>query len=85
MTGVYGGMIDPLPMFTMFDKGIALQMGQAHVRRWIPHLLPLVSGEDDPLGVGDLATHTLPLAEAPYGYHIFRGKRDGAIKVLLQP
>jgi threonine dehydrogenase-like Zn-dependent dehydrogenase len=60
-------------------------MGQAHVKRWIDDLLPLVSGENDPLGVEDLATHRLPLEEAPRGYEIFQKKKDGAIKVLLTP
>jgi threonine dehydrogenase-like Zn-dependent dehydrogenase len=35
--------------------------------------------------VQDLATHRLPLTEAPHGYEIFQKKQDGAIKVLLQP
>jgi len=83
--GVYGGMADPLPMLTMFDKGIKLRMGQAHVKRWIDDLMPLVTDESDPLGVADLATHLLPLEEAPRGYEIFQKKQDGAIKVLLQP
>jgi threonine dehydrogenase-like Zn-dependent dehydrogenase len=85
LSGVYGGMADPLPMLQMFDKGIQLKMGQAHVKRWIADLMPLVSGEDDPLGTEDLATHTLPLDEAPHGYEIFQKKADGAIKVLLRP
>ncbi|GGV24993.1 glutathione-dependent formaldehyde dehydrogenase [Actinomadura cremea] len=83
--GVYGGMTDPMPMLRMFDKGIALRMGQAHVRAWIDDLLPLVSDDADPLGVMDLATHRLPLREAPEAYEMFQKKRDGAIKVLLQP
>jgi threonine dehydrogenase-like Zn-dependent dehydrogenase len=85
VVGVYGGMTDPLPMLRMFDKGITLRMGQAHVKRWIDELMPLVSDDADPLGVMDLATHTLPLDEAPHGYEIFQKKRDGAIKVLLTP
>jgi threonine dehydrogenase-like Zn-dependent dehydrogenase len=44
-----------------------------------------VSGDDDPLGTEDLATHVLPLAEAPHAYEIFQKKEDGAIKVLLAP
>jgi threonine dehydrogenase-like Zn-dependent dehydrogenase len=32
-----------------------------------------------------LATHKLPLDEAPHGYEIFQKKQDGAIKVLLEP
>jgi threonine dehydrogenase-like Zn-dependent dehydrogenase len=83
--GVYGGMTDPLPMLQMFDKGIALRMGQAHVKRWIDDLMPLVSDDTDPLGVQDLATHHLPLDQAPHGYEIFQKKQDGAIKVLLNP
>ncbi|GAA0360653.1 zinc-dependent alcohol dehydrogenase [Microbispora corallina] len=85
VSGVYGGMTDPLPMLQMFDKGVALRMGQAHVKRWIDDLMPLVTDDADPLGVEDLATHVLPLDEAPHGYEIFQKKEDGAIKVLLQP
>jgi threonine dehydrogenase-like Zn-dependent dehydrogenase len=44
-----------------------------------------VSGDDDPLGTEDLATHVLPLDEAPHAYEIFQKKEDGAIKVLLAP
>ncbi|MEV7013207.1 zinc-dependent alcohol dehydrogenase [Streptosporangium sp. NPDC051022] len=83
--GVYGGMTDPLPMLRMFDKGITLRMGQAHVKRWIGDLMPLVTDDSDPLGVMDLATHRLPLDQAPHGYEIFQKKQDGAVKVLLTP
>ena len=85
VSGVYGGQADPLPMLTMFDKGIRLAMGQAHVKRWIPDLLPLVQDDSDPLGVMDLETHSLPLDEAAHGYDIFQRKADGAIKVVLKP
>ncbi|WP_277675381.1 zinc-dependent alcohol dehydrogenase [Saccharopolyspora rectivirgula] len=83
LSGVYAGAVDPLPMLRMFDKGVRLAMGQAHVRRWIEPLMPLVLDESDPLGVRDLATHRLPLEEAPHGYDIFQRKADGSIKVLL--
>ncbi|MBN6050913.1 glutathione-dependent formaldehyde dehydrogenase [Nonomuraea sp. RK-328] len=83
--GVYGGMTDPLPMLRLFDKGVTLRMGQAHVKRWIDDLMPLVTDDADPLAVMDLATHRLPLDEAPRGYEIFQKKQDGAVKVLLRP
>jgi threonine dehydrogenase-like Zn-dependent dehydrogenase len=35
--------------------------------------------------VEDLATHKLPLEQAPHAYDIFQKKQDGAIKILLQP
>ncbi|MHA6803601.1 zinc-dependent alcohol dehydrogenase [Salinifilum ghardaiensis] len=85
LSGVYGGAADPVPMLIMFDKGLRLAMGQAHVKRWIPDVMPLVSDESDPLGVDDLATHRIPLAKAPHGYDMFQRKQDGAIKVLLEP
>jgi len=84
LIGVYGGMADPLPMLTMFDKQIQLRMGQANVRRWTKDILPLL-GDDDPLQVDDFATHHLPLSEGPAAYELFQHKRDGAIKVLLTP
>ena len=85
LSGVYGGMADPMPMLELFDKQIQLRMGQANVRRWIDQILPLVEGDGDPLGVEDLATHKLPLDEAPQAYADFQQKRNGTIKVLLQP
>jgi len=72
-------------MMDLFDKGVQLRMGQAHVKRWIHDLWPLVSGDDDPLGTEDLTTHRLPLSDAPHGYDIFQRKADGCIKVVLQP
>ncbi|NKQ53020.1 glutathione-dependent formaldehyde dehydrogenase [Amycolatopsis sp. K13G38] len=85
LSGVYGGMLDPMPMMELFDKQIQLRMGQANVRRWIGDVLPLVQQESDPLGVEDLATHHLPLEQAPEAYRMFQEKRDGAVKVLLKP
>ena len=45
----------------------------------------LLTGEGDPLGVEQLATHYLPLSEAPYAYEIFQKNQDGAVKVVLHP
>jgi threonine dehydrogenase-like Zn-dependent dehydrogenase len=84
VVGVYGGAVDPMPMMQMFDKGIQLRMGQANVRRWTSDILPLLIDEDR-LGTEDLATHRLPLDEAPRGYEMFQKKEDGAIKVVLEP
>jgi threonine dehydrogenase-like Zn-dependent dehydrogenase len=84
LSGVYGGAADPLPMLTMFDKQIALRMGQGNVRRWVDDILPLLT-DDDPLGVDGFATHRLPLSEGPAAYEMFQKKQDGAVKVLLTP
>ena len=85
LSGVYGGTADPINMLQLFDKGVQLKMGQAHVKRWIDDLMPLVTDESDPLVVEDLATHKIPLDDAPHGYEIFQKKQDGAVKVVLKP
>src|SRR5690606_10582533 len=84
LSGVYGGMADPMPMLTLFDKQIRLHMGQANVLRWVPEILPLLT-DDDPLGVDDFATHRLPLDDAPRAYEMFQKKEDGAVKIVLKP
>ncbi len=84
LIGVYGGMADPMPMLTLFDKQIQLRMGQANVKKWVNDIMPLLTN-DDPLGVDTFATHTMPLTDAPHAYDIFQKKHDGAIKIILKP
>lgn len=84
LIGVYGGMADPLPVLTMFDKQIQLRMGQANVKKWVDDIMPLLT-DADPLGVDTFATHVLPLDDAPHAYDIFQKKKDGAVKVVLRP
>jgi threonine dehydrogenase-like Zn-dependent dehydrogenase len=84
LVGVYGGQVDPMPMRTMFDRGITVRMGQCHVRRWTDQLLEILTDADE-FGVDELATHHLPLEEAPAAYEMFRDKKDGCRKVVLQP
>jgi threonine dehydrogenase-like Zn-dependent dehydrogenase len=84
LSGVYGGMADPLPMLTLFDKQVQLRMGQANVKRWVPDILPLLT-DDDPLGVEGFATHHVALDDAAEAYRMFQGKKDGAVKVVFRP
>ncbi len=84
LAGVYGGMVDPMPMMTLFDKQVQLRMGQANVRRWTDDIMPLLL-DGDPLGVDTFATHHLPLDEAPKAYEQFQKKEDGTVKVLFKP
>jgi len=85
LIGVYGGQADPFPMMNLFDKGVTIRMGQAHVKRWVDDIMPALTGDDDPLGTEDLTTHVLRLEQAPDGYKIFQKKQDGCIKVVLKP
>lgn len=85
LSGVYGGMADPMPMMTMFDKGITMRMGQCHVKQWTEDLLAIVSEPDDTLGLDHFATHRVPLEDAAEAYKMFQEKSDGCIKVVLKP
>jgi threonine dehydrogenase-like Zn-dependent dehydrogenase len=81
--GVYGGFSDKIPIGAMMNKGLTIKTGQTHVHRYVPELLDHIrSGRIDPSFV---VTHRLPLSEAAHGYHIFREKKDGCIKVVLDP
>jgi threonine dehydrogenase-like Zn-dependent dehydrogenase len=85
VSGVYGGEVSPLPLMEMFDRGITMRLGQCHVRRWTDDIIPVVLQDGDVLGVESLATHHVPLEEAPQAYDMFQKKADGCIKVVLQP
>src|SRR5262249_40393840 len=81
--GVYGGLLDKLPIGAAFSKGLTLKMGQTHVHRYMKPLLERVrQGEIDPSFV---ITHRLPLEQAPWAYRTFRDKQDHCVKVVLKP
>ncbi|OMH24793.1 glutathione-dependent formaldehyde dehydrogenase [Tersicoccus phoenicis] len=85
ISGVYGGVKDPMNMLQMFDKQLNLRMGQANVRRWTDTLMPLVSDPSDPLSTQDMTTHRGGLEDAADLYRAFQQKEDGCIKVVLKP
>jgi threonine dehydrogenase-like Zn-dependent dehydrogenase len=84
LSGVYGGMADPLPLLTMFDKQLQFRMGQANVKHWVDDIMPLLT-DDDPLGVDTFHTHKISLDDAPDAYEKFQKKEDGYIKILINP
>jgi threonine dehydrogenase-like Zn-dependent dehydrogenase len=84
LVGVYAGQADPISLDALFDKQVAVRMGQANAPFWTQEILPLLT-EEDTFGVDEFATHHLPLSEAAHAYDIFQKKEDGAIKIVLQP
>jgi threonine dehydrogenase-like Zn-dependent dehydrogenase len=81
--GVYGGLLDKIPIGAAFAKGLTLRMGQTHVHRYMQPLMELVStGVLDPTFV---ITHILSLDDAPDAYELFKRKEDGCVKVVLKP
>ena len=81
--GVYGGLIDKLPIGMVMNKGLTIRTGQTHVNRWTDDLLRRIEeGQIDPSFV---ITHRVGLQDGPGMYDTFREKRDGCIKVVLKP
>ncbi|MEI9949039.1 MAG: zinc-dependent alcohol dehydrogenase [Pseudomonadota bacterium] len=81
--GVYIGFPDKIPMGALMNKGLTMKTGQTHMHRYMRPLLKRIeAGEIDPSFV---ITHRLKLEQAPEGYKTFRDKKDGCIKIMLQP
>ena len=81
--GVYGGLVDKLPIGALMNKGLTVRTGQTHVNRWTDDLLRRIEeGQIDPSFV---ITHSVGLEHGPEMYKTFRDKQDGCVKVILQP
>ena len=79
--GVYGGLVDKVPMGAVMNKGLTIRTGQTHVQKYARPLLQRIErGEIDP---SFIISHRLPLEEGPRGYGIFAEKMDDCTKVVL--
>ena len=81
--GVYGGLIDKMPMGAVMNKALTIKTGQTHCQRYLKPLLDRIAhGDIDPSFV---VTHRMRLAEAPQGFDMFNRKQDGCIKIVMTP
>ncbi len=81
--GVYGGLVDKIPMGAAMNKGLTFRMGQTHVQRWTADLLRRI--EEEQIDPSFVITHEVPLDKGPEMYRMFRDKQDSCIKVVLKP
>lgn len=81
--GVYGGLVDKLPMGALMHKGLTLRAGQTHVCRWTAGLLEQIA--DGRLDPSCVITHRATLEEGPAMYETFGARRDGCIRPVLRP
>ncbi|WP_267361415.1 MULTISPECIES: zinc-dependent alcohol dehydrogenase [unclassified Methylobacterium] len=81
--GVYGGLVDKIPMGAAMNKGLTFRMGQTHVQRWTADLLRRI--EEEQIDPSFVITHEAPLDKGPEMYRTFRDKQDSCIKVVLKP
>ena len=83
IVGVYGGLLDNLPMGSAINRGLTFRMAQTPVQRYLPLLMERIQkGEIDPSFV---ISHRATLEEGPELYKTFRDKKDGCTKVVMRP
>lgn len=83
IVGVYGGLLDKIPMGSAINRGLTFKMAQTPVQHYLPILMERIQkGEIDPSFV---ITHRGTLEDGPALYKTFRDKQDGCIKVVLKP
>jgi threonine dehydrogenase-like Zn-dependent dehydrogenase len=81
--GVYAGFVDKFPLGALMNKGLTVRGAQMHGQRYIPMLLERMARDE--LVTEHLATHTMPLDEAPEGYRLFKEKEDNCVRAVFQP
>jgi len=81
--GVYGGVVDKLPLGAAFAKSLSFEMGQTPVQAYLEQLQDSIL--DDRIDPSYIVSHRVPLAEAPAAYEMFRDKRDKCTKVVMYP
>jgi threonine dehydrogenase-like Zn-dependent dehydrogenase len=83
LPGVYGGLLNMLPIGAAHAKSLTFKMGQTHVHRYLPLLMESIEkGRIDPSAI---ITHRVPLTDAPAAYAMFKNKTDGCVKVVMTP
>jgi threonine dehydrogenase-like Zn-dependent dehydrogenase len=83
IVGVYGGMLDKIPMGSAINRGLTFKMAQTPVQHYMPKLMERI--EKDEIDPSFVITHRATLEEGPELYKMFRAKKDGCIKVVMKP
>ena len=83
LIGVYPQTVSFFPIGEAMMMNLAINMGNCHHRKYIPHLLELVrSGSVNPT---EILTHMQPMTSAIEAYRAFDQRMAGWIKVELNP
>jgi threonine dehydrogenase-like Zn-dependent dehydrogenase len=83
VVGVNLNLALPFPMALVFLKSLTLRAVFAPIPGTWSALVPLVQAGK--LRLVDTFTHRLPLSQAAEAYELFDSRRDGVLKVLLDP
>ena len=73
----------PFPMMLALAKGLTFRTGVCPVPRFWRHLVPLLA--EGKLAPDFVFTHQMALGDGPEAYALFDSRREGVLKVLLDP
>jgi threonine dehydrogenase-like Zn-dependent dehydrogenase len=72
-----------IPWIFVLLKNLSLRAGLVNPQQHVQRLLTLIeTGRLDPT---ELITHRMPLSDAIAGYELFAARRDGVLKIVLEP
>jgi 2-desacetyl-2-hydroxyethyl bacteriochlorophyllide A dehydrogenase len=83
VVGVNVEMDFPFPMGAALMKGITFRIGICPIPEFWPHLLPLI--REGHLAPEFVFTHRMGLSQGADAYDLFANRRDGVLKVILDP
>ena len=83
VVGVNVNMALPFPMALAMVKNVTFRIGVCPVPRFWPHLVPLLA--EGRLQPDFVFTHEMALGEGSDAYALFDSRKDGVLKVLLDP
>lgn len=81
--GAYVGAPDKIPLGAFMNKGLTMKSGQTHVAKYHRKLLEKI--EEGTIDPSFVITHKVKLDDAPQAYQTFRDRKDGCIKVVINP
>lgn len=82
LPGVFVGGA-PVMMGVFVGKALTLRSGQTHVQRYLEPLMRRI--EDGQIDPSFLITHKIGLEDGPDMYDTFQEKKDGCIKIVINP
>jgi threonine dehydrogenase-like Zn-dependent dehydrogenase len=81
--GVYGGLLDKVPLGAAFGKGITMKMGQTNMHNYMKPLLERIEkGQIDP---SNIISHRITLEQGPEMYKVWRDKKQNVTKIVIDP
>ncbi|HEV2124884.1 MAG TPA: glutathione-dependent formaldehyde dehydrogenase, partial [Chloroflexota bacterium] len=81
--GVYGGVVDKIPIGAFMEKGLTLKTGQTHMQRYTAPLLQLI--EQGKIDSTFLISHRASLEQAPEMYKYWHDDQNSYTKIVLKP